>query len=102
MILVKIAPLKPIKEPTTVRVGLFKSMPSATSAHPEYEFNTVTQQGMSPPPTLPTRCTPMTEDKAVVAYMRLFPKPTASEEQNMPNMPICAAAMPRLSIFLAG
>ena len=27
-------PLKPIKEPTTVRVGLPNSMPSATSAQP--------------------------------------------------------------------
>merc|ERR1712217_272251 len=102
MILVKIAPLKPIKEPTTVRVGLFKSMPSATKAHPEYEFSTVTQHGMSPPPTLPTRCTPMTDDSAVVPYMRLLPKPKESEEQNTPNIAACAPAMPRLSMFLLG
>ena len=27
------------------------------------------QQGMSPPPTLPTRCTPITEESAVVLYL---------------------------------
>ena len=32
------APLKPIKEPTTVKVGLPSNMPSATKAQPLYEF----------------------------------------------------------------
>ena len=35
MIFVRIAPLKPISEPTTVSVGLPSSMPSATNAQPE-------------------------------------------------------------------
>ena len=58
MIFVRIAPLKPMREPTIVKSGLFSKKPSATSAQPEYEFNTVMHTGMSPPPTLPTRCTP--------------------------------------------
>merc|ERR1712066_528377 len=77
-------------------------MPSATKAHPEYEFSTVMQHGMSPPPTLATRWTPMTEDNAVVAYMRLVPRPTDTSVQNKPNMLACAAAIATLSMFFPG
>mmetsp|Transcript_55869 Transcript_55869/g.104825 ORF Transcript_55869/g.104825 Transcript_55869/m.104825 type:complete len:200 (+) Transcript_55869:615-1214(+) len=102
MIFVRIAPLKPIKEPTTVKVGLPRSMPSATNAQPEYEFSTVMQQGMSPPPTEPTRWTPIAEDRAVVLYMRAVPRPAESVAQNTPSMPSWVAAIPTLSMFLFG
>ncbi len=45
----RIAPEDPIIAPTIVMRELFNMKPSAHSAQPEYEFNTVITTGMSAP-----------------------------------------------------
>mmetsp|Transcript_52384 Transcript_52384/g.159206 ORF Transcript_52384/g.159206 Transcript_52384/m.159206 type:complete len:282 (-) Transcript_52384:1185-2030(-) len=99
MIFVRIAPLQPMREPTMVSTGLFSRKPSATNAQPEYEFKTVMQHGMSPPPTDPTKCTPITLDSAAVATISGMPPLEPKYEL---IMPICPASMAALSKFLAG
>lgn len=42
------------------------SVPSAHSAHPEYEFKTVMTTGMSAPPMAAVNVTPMTDDNTDV------------------------------------
>merc|ERR1719347_2418754 len=62
----RIAPLAPIRDPTTVMTLLFNMNPSAQRAQPEYELRTVITTGMSAPPIAMVRVMPMTPERVAV------------------------------------
>ena len=73
MIYERIPPDDPIREPTIVSMGLLSMKPSAQSAHPEYEFNTVIATGISAEPILFVMFHPKADEHAVVLISDISP-----------------------------
>mmetsp|Transcript_45290 Transcript_45290/g.144139 ORF Transcript_45290/g.144139 Transcript_45290/m.144139 type:complete len:279 (+) Transcript_45290:76-912(+) len=74
------APLDPMREPTTVRRSLLSMKPSAQRAQPLYELSTVITTGMSAPPMATAMCHPRPPERRDAAERAAMPVPAASGE----------------------
>ena len=68
IILVRINPEAPTKDPDIISTGLPKTNPAPAPAIPEYEFNSATTTGISAPPIGTTIKIPSIKEIATRAY----------------------------------
>merc|ERR1719347_2330608 len=90
----RIAPLAPIRDPTTVMTLLFNMKPSAQRAQPEYELRTVITTGMSAPPIAMVRVMPMTPERVAVVPNIAKPTDMVGSTRKYPMAPTLAAKRP--------
>jgi hypothetical protein len=92
MMCVRMAPLEPMRAPTTVSMGELSMKPSAQSAQPEYELSTVITTGISAPPMEAVMCAPRAPLRPVVVARAATPlEPLVGSDRNRPP----AARLPR-------